>query len=612
MTIVSPPEIPRASRRTWWFIAAVLVVHAGLGLHAAWRLSLTHDEYWHLPVGLITWKTGRFDYDSINPPLTRMWCAAPLVVLGAEMREVDPSVGPGGLGDIFREGNADRFRLYYAVARGMNVLLSVIAGLLVAAWSRELFGQAASMLSVLLWAACPTILANAALVTPDLGVTFFYVATLFSLWRFAQYPGWRHAILSGALLGFAQTAKFTALLLIPMCLVLWFVARRGVRPVSDKLQSDESSDSPSAPQGSVPATSSRCRGHLVLLWMALLAVCLVTWNGVYLFRGSCSSFASFEFHSASLRNLKDSAPWLSRVPVPLPRDYLIGLDAQRRIMEHAHPVYLDREWSTKGFWQYYLMTLWYKLPHALQALVAFAGLFVLQPRGKPRLWCTQIFLLTPVAVLLTVASAGGMQLGIRYVLPVIPFLILFAGQTARWLDAAHGIFSRAALKSVRTWAVLVPAFVAPLSLRYHPHHLTFFNEFAGGPIGGRQHLVDSNLDWGQALRELTEELERRNITDVNLLYFGTELPAFKYHLPAPSPQPGWYAVSVNFVQGRPHLVRDPNGPARAVGLEEYGPFFRFFEPVAHPGYAIDLYELTADDILRWQRARRGGFPSQPF
>ena len=30
-------------------------------------------------------------------------------------------------------------------------------------------------------------------------------------------------------------------------------------------------------------------------------------------------------------------------------------------------------------------------------------------------------------------------------------------------------------------------------------HLAYFNELAGGPLGGREHLLDSNLDWGQNL-----------------------------------------------------------------------------------------------------------------
>ena len=37
----------------------------------------------------------------------------------------------------------------------------------------------------------------------------------------------------------------------------------------------------------------------------------------------------------------------------------------------------------------------------------------------------------------------------------------------------------------------------PLIALIHPHELSYFNAAAGGPIGGRRVLSDSNLDWGQ-------------------------------------------------------------------------------------------------------------------
>jgi hypothetical protein len=54
-----------------------------------------------------------------------------------------------------------------------------------------------------------------------------------------------------------------------------------------------------------------------------------------------------------------------------------------------------------------------------------------------------LFLAIPVVVFLGVAMAGGINIGIRHILPVIPFLILFAAAGAshwwsrsRWLAMA--------------------------------------------------------------------------------------------------------------------------------------------------------------------------------
>src|SRR5262249_50798234 len=158
-------------------------------------------------------------------------------------------------------------------------------------------------------------------------------------------------------------------------------------------------------------------------------------------------------------------------------------------------------------------------------------------------WCMLAMLLLPAATILAIASATGMQLGVRYLLPAFPFLFLVAGQSACWLD-----WTRSRL---RTLLVAAAPITLPLSLRHHPDHLAYFNEWAGGPIGGREHLVDSNLDWGQDLAELWRFLDAHDVDEIGLAYFGMVPPTaegFRYHIPVWPPKPGWYAISVNFLQ----------------------------------------------------------------
>ena len=111
-----------------------------------------------------------------------------------------------------------------------------------------------------------------------------------------------------------------------------------------------------------------------------------------------------------------------------------------------------------------------------------------------------------------------MQLGIRYVLPAIPFLILFASQAARWFDWKAYPLRTVTTSLLTGWMLL--------SVRYHPDHLAYFNELAGGPLGGREHLLDSNLDWGQDLGGLKAYLDKQHeVKDVGLAYFGTVPPS---------------------------------------------------------------------------------------
>ena len=59
----------------------------------------------------------------------------------------------------------------------------------------------------------------------------------------------------------------------------------------------------------------------------------------------------------------------------------------------------------------------------------------------------------------------------------------------------------------------------------HPHELSYFNEVAGGPIGGRHALSDSNLDWGQGALDLARlQQARPEFRDLTLFAFGETDP----------------------------------------------------------------------------------------
>lgn len=573
------------SGRAKLVIAGLLLVHVALGIDAARKLTVTHDEYWHLPAGLLAWKTGRVDYDDLNPPLTRLWAALPLTVTSTK---VDPLTPPGdltALGDRFLEANRNSYVTWFTIARAMNLCWSLLTALLLARWAFDLFGERAAVLTVALWTLCPIVLANAAIVTPDVGTACLFTAALYACWRFARSATWAAAAAAGLLLGLAQLAKFTNVLLYPLAIVVWVLVRTDPR-VTVSL---EGMEAPRPPQR-MPFAA----GLNASLWkiVAAYALSLVVLSAGFLFDGTGSTLRHLPLQSQSLRALQSLGEFWRHVPIPLPRHYILGFDHQRQMMELPHPVFLDGQWSLTGFWDYVPRALAYKLPHAAQALLILSVVFNLVSRRERSGWRVQALLWAPVIVLVVIAGTTPMQLGVRYVLPAFPFLFLLAGQCGRWLDwPTH---------KLRTVLVGAAALALPLSLRFHPHHLAYFNELAGGPVGGRYHLIDSNLDWGQDLRELKRWLDEHEVQDVGLAYFGMVPPAavgVDYHIPPRIPTPGWYAVSVNFVMGRPHTVRLPDGTLRPADVNEFARY-RLFEPVARIGYSIDVYHITPEDLQK--------------
>ncbi|MCE9528043.1 MAG: glycosyltransferase family 39 protein, partial [Planctomycetales bacterium] len=441
-TDAGSPRKNSDSIKFWGIVALLLAVHAGLAIDAARQLSVTHDEYWHLPVGLLTWRTARFDFDNLNPPLTRLWSALPLSVTGCQAGDVQNAHDAFGYGDAFRAAHSDDYDRQFFAGRIMTVLLSVVSGAWLAGWSRQLFGTRGGLLTAALWAFCPNMLANAGLVTPDIGLTGAFIVTLHAAWRFARTPSWKSAGWLGLCLGAAQLVKFTSLLLYPLILVAW----GGVR----WLRRDPS-------VASVPFR----RG--LALWACALLLSLLTLNAGYLFRGTGAAIESYSFGSRSLTWFNTAPAWVRSLPVPFPRDYLAGLDRQRQIMEGAHPVFLDGEWRTHGFPQYYLWALAYKTPHGVQAiglLTVVAWVFV-GGRGRPL--GVGLLALSGMLLLLLVASTSGMQLGLRYVLPVYPLLYLIAGQVPQVVANWRPIPSQ-----LGRGLLLVGVISLPFAARFHP------------------------------------------------------------------------------------------------------------------------------------------------
>ncbi len=568
---------PRANLWAFIAIAVMLAGQTVVMTLTAVRLTITHDEYWHIPVGLLNWKTGRFDVEPLNPPLLRMWATWPLLFTSAESPRTEPTSDLTRIGDEFLAANHSNIDRFVVIARLPIVLLTVAAGALLARWAWEWHGPWAACLVAWLWSREPTVLAHGSLVTTDAGGAAFWIATLFATWRFAQRPTTWNSVLAGVLLGLAQAAKFTNVLLMPLVVGLWFVERwRNA------------------------AVESQTWQRLLRRWGTLLLAAWLCLNAAYLFRGTGTAIRDFQFASRQAIDWQANLGSLAALPLPLPRDYVQGFDWQVSIMDSKHPVFLDGELvDTHGFWNYYLMTLLYKWPHSIHMLMLWAvvGTVRTRPAGC---WRRRMWSVVPALLMLYVASSSPMQLGIRYVLPAIPLLLLFASEiTAKW-----------SWPQTRWQPLVAGAFLLLFDpWRSHPEYLAYFNELAGGTKGGRFHLLDSNLDWGQDLHELKRFLaEHSEVEPLSHAYFGTLPPeslGLRYERPPTNiPRPGWHAVSANFVMGRPHWTRDGHGGIRSVYPGEDFSYFWFFEPKHRIGASIDVYHLTDEDVRRWRMAIR--------
>jgi hypothetical protein len=156
--------------------------------------------------------------------------------------------------------------------------------------------------------------------------------------------------------------------------------------------------------------------------------------------------------------------------------------------------YLNGKFSDVGWWYYFPEAIAMKEPLAVLAGLVAAGLLFCAPRFRPDRWRVSALLIPPT-VFLAAAMTGHLDIGIRHVLPVLPFLyLLVCFQLAR--AGAGGISLLGVLIVI---AMIESAWIAP-------NYTEFFNLAAGGPDRGAQYLIDSNIDFGQDVVRLADWL----------------------------------------------------------------------------------------------------------
>ena len=573
-------------------LALLLVTHAALLAWQAVADSPMVDEPAQLIAGISHLESGRFDLFRVNPPLTRVMAAAPVLLFAPSAIDwslyyVTPhSRQEFKLGSdwLQREGPAAQPKII--VARMACIALSLLAGLLIFLWSTKLYGARAGLLSCALWCFCPNALAYGHLLTSDMGAAAAGVAAQIAFAQWLTSSTWRNAIVAGAALALALLTKFTWLVLLLLWPVLWLVVRAATRFGWRELR--------------VQAAM-----HGVTIGLSL---CLV--NLFYGFQGFARPLGQFEFLSNTLAgradaaflpvgdeaglhpfrptgNRFDTSLW-GRVPVLLPADYLLGIDYIKHEFDKKMESYLNGEKKLGGWWYYYIECFLLKTPLPTLALwvAAVATTIRWKPHGRSAV-DELLLLVTPAVVVIIVSAQTGFNHHFRYVFPAVPLLYVFTSRIAM----VSGKWSIVVIIAATTSAIS--------SLAVFPHSMSYFNELIGGPRNGHKYLVDSNLDWGQDLYYLKQWL--RDHPEARLagasIFSGYPVSALGIEAPELSdarrsygavfhPRPGWYAVSA-------HMLRMNDAVAEFLDLV----------PIDRCGYSIYIYHVTPQDVDRLRRER---------
>jgi hypothetical protein len=521
--------------------------------------SATYDEPVYIAAGYSYIETGDFRLKQDAPPLVATLSGAALRVSTYFGNQIsfDASSplwrGPTEyrFAQQFFAAASDRHRTLQT-ARIPLVLIGAALAVYIFLFGRLLLGDCGALLPLFLFCFDPNIIAHSRIVSADAAWGAFFFIAHYYFYRLLTGGTLTNLLGVGIAVALATVAKFSGLLVFPSLALVGGVAYLFPSLISLSPQDGSTSEK---------------RRRLLRIGVTAAVTCAVT---TVLAVSACyQSFGGVAQYVAGVRSIYTNG-------VPDFKFYLFG------------------NFTPRSLWYYYPAAMAVKTPEATLALlaVACASLFIPDSRVGRGIW-----LLIPVALVLAVSSQDPVNLGLRRVLPVYPFLFLWTGERIvrvgeMWSRPMQGRFVRWIPSAALSLAVAVGVFSA---VHIHPYQLAYFNRFAGGPDAGARYLDDSNIDWGQDLPSLAGWQSEHGVRPLALWYFGTDDPAAYGIQWRPlsdeevlQPQRTVYAISVNNLIGL-KLRAEETGRTELDWLVRY-------RPAAMIGYSIYVYDFRSDAV----------------
>jgi hypothetical protein len=315
--------------------------------------------------------------------------------------------------------------------------------------------------------------------------------------RYWRNPSWAQAAIFGVLSGLTLLSKYNS---PPLLALLWLLVL-GLAPGEIKWN----------PAG----LQWRRTGAIVLI------ACLVVWAGFF-FHVSKVTFADqmVTIHFAGYNKLLqyDMPTLKTPITIFIPAcEWLTGFGWRIAEDMGGHRSFFLGHYSN-GSKFYFPVAMCLKWP-LLILLLGAAGAFVVLRRKVRGSRDLLLISLIP-AVYFVFAITAPVNIGVRHLLPVYPFLLLYTGAFAEW---------------ARTWrwnprwtklffGVLLIAQAADIA-RYAPDYLSYFTILVK-PANTWQLLSDSNTDWGQGFVALRQFQAQHPDQPIHLAYVGEVDPAW--------------------------------------------------------------------------------------
>jgi hypothetical protein len=457
-------------------LTAVIVIPRSLSI--AHAHSESWDDQYHLVRGLAQWRGYHLRTEYNDPPFGEMILATPMWVTGCslEASNRDPAVIAHGTDAIqaILYGQPLRPETLLMLIAGWKAILFLPGAAVMFIWCRRLYGLKSAWLALAAVLADPTIAAHTAAAALDVLALEAVLFACYLTWRYFEAPHPARLIGGCAAIAAAISIKLTTVFVLPTCILLWLLFRNS---------SEKTTAVKKVKKGSLP------------LMTALLLVPAFVW-----------AFSLFDVSRPNERAPVMSANYTEHwsfaadvVNANLGRHWPAGIyiASLANAFAHAHEghlSYLMSEVRRGGWWYYQLIAAGLKIPVGMAVfLLAGIGSFVRRPRWAE--WSLAV----PFLFALVSALVSNVSIGFRHSIPWYVFAMMLASRCVQLPSRGWSIIA---------WCGVLAAAVH--GLMWHPDELSYINL----PWKNPQAIIsDSNIDWGQSLKEIQAWLDEHRQGD---------------------------------------------------------------------------------------------------
>jgi 4-amino-4-deoxy-L-arabinose transferase-like glycosyltransferase len=474
-----------------------------------------YDEGAHLACGMEWLDHHTYGLEPLHPPLARVAAAIFPYLAGARGQ---------GFRNLWLEGNAilehnGEYRKTLTLARLGILPFFWLTCFLVWRFMASAFSRWHAAIAVLLVAFCPVVLGHSGVAATDAPLMAMFLWALLALRALLENAKWSNVAVAGLAVALASLTKFTAIPFLAcsggMLFLYYWIANKKF-PVA---------------------------------WRAVLLVLVVfgftVWAGYRFSHGPIVVQSRMSADEAG--KLAASPSWEKKIllfPYTPADEFFRGFkDAKFQGSYGRRASYLMGQVYDGGRWYFFPTAILVKtqIPMLLFGLAGVAWVVFSRQIGRGN---GGAFLIAGLLGPLLVGMAGTMNIGLRHVLPIYPFMAMLAavGAVSLWhlratVSLSHVL--RAGVVVLLVWNILS-------CLHAAPDFIAYFNEPAA-PYA-TSILVESDLDWGQDLKRLSARLNDLHVQSVWISYFGAadlskRLGATPYELTANDRPEGWVAIS---------------------------------------------------------------------